>query len=114
MRFIYFQDFHIKSSNPINRIGDFQNDLLDKFKEILEMSKTYGCDFILSGGDFFDIPNVGNILCDKILDLIEETGIPIYGIFGNHDQTCHSTELSEASTLYHCFKRSELFSHLKK
>lgn len=110
--FIYCADTHIKGKNPENRIGNFYQDLMAKIKEIIFIAKKHSVDFIVHGGDLFNSPDVSNIMIDEFIDLVEQSKIIWYVIFGNHDEFGHSPELSKSSALAHIFRRSKYIKHL--
>ncbi len=112
MKFIYLQDTHIKGVNPINRIGNYYQDIMLKIKETLNIAKKMKVDYIVHGGDLFDSANVSNIMVDDFIDLVEKFEIKWYILPGNHDCIGHNWELSKASSLAHIFRRSKLIEEL--
>jgi DNA repair exonuclease SbcCD nuclease subunit len=102
----------LKGTNPINRTGNYFEDIRLKFAEVLKLSKEYNVDRILHGGDFGDGPMMSLGLIDTIVDMIEENGIEWYVVRGNHDEIGHNPNLSGESILDHIFRRSKIIRHL--
>ena len=107
-KYLYYQDFHIKHKNPHSRVDEFYTSCIIKFKEILSIAKEKQVDAIIDGGDFWDIPIVSNTLVDEVLDLIEETNIPLYLMYGNHNMISHHKETSGESSTTHMLRRSKI------
>jgi exonuclease SbcD len=113
-KYLYFQDGHISGLNPASRIDNFYEAWMAKFKEILALAKEYEVDAIIDGGDLLDIPKVADSIVDDILDLIEETGIPVYALWGNHALIGHHIETSNGTSLRHMFRRCKLLAEAKE
>ena len=113
MKFIYLNDSHIKGKNPSYRIGNYYEDCMAKIREVISIAKEKKCDYIFHGGDLYDSNNVSNVMMDELVDLIEESNIPWYVTWGNHDQRFHNTELSNSTTLAHIFRRCKMINHLE-
>ncbi|MDP2629020.1 MAG: metallophosphoesterase [Nanoarchaeota archaeon] len=111
-KFLYFQDGHIKGKNSINRLGNYFEDWLIKFNELLSIAKENNVSAILDGGDILDSPEPSYRILDEIADRIEKTKIPMYSLFGNHAQKYASNEHSKYTGLAHLQKRSEYFKYL--
>lgn len=112
--FLYLQDEHAKGKNSINRLGDYFEDWLIKWDEVLSIAKKYKVKGIIGGGDLIDSPIVSYSVCDAIVDRIEKAGIPYYCLFGNHAERYHSKEHSYDTTLAHILRRSKKFEYLVK
>lgn len=113
MKYIYFQDAHVKGINPASRTDNYYESWIAKFKEILSLAKEKKVDAIIDGGDILDTPLVSTQIIDEILDLIEETGIPIYMMWGNHTLIGHHQETSKGTSLAHMFRRCKLLKNSK-
>jgi exonuclease SbcD len=92
MKLLYLTDTHIRASSPQNRTDDFVATLKAKFQEVNEIAVREGVDAILHGGDFFDIPAPSLAVCGDFVSLMGATGLPIYGIAGNHDVFGHNPD----------------------
>lgn len=114
MKYLYFQDAHAQGINSINRLGNYFEDWLIKFDELLSIAKQNKVDAILDGGDIFESPEPSYKIIDEIADRIEEIKIPIYSLFGNHAERYHSIEHSKYTGLSHLQKRSKYFRYLDK
>lgn len=112
-KFLYFQDGHCNGKTPINRSGDFLSDWFIKFTELLKIAKKNKVEAIIDGGDILHSPIVAYSILDKIADMVEENGIPIYSLFGNHASLYKNIEESENTSLGHLFRRSDYFRYLK-
>lgn len=112
MKYLYFQDMHSSGNNPISRKGDFFEDILSKFDEILSIAKKHKVNAILDGGDIFHAPNPSYRILDEIADRVEKAGVTVYSLFGNHAELYHSIEHSQYTGLAHLQKRSKLFQYL--
>lgn len=108
----YWTDNHISGQNSENRLGNYLEDSLAKLEEILQIAKKNKSEFILCGGDLLDSPIISLVICDKIIDLIEEYKIPMYTLVGNHPQINHNWSVSQATTMAHIFRRSKLIRKL--
>lgn len=114
MRFLFMTDTQLKGVNPSIREGIFLNDILEKIREVFSIGADKNCDFVIHGGDVFDSPTVSLSVCDAFVDLIEAQKIPLYSIYGNHDEIGASKETSLLSILGHIFKRSDKVRELDR
>ncbi len=112
MKYLYFQDGHVKGKNSAYRIGNYFQDFLIKFDELLEIAKEHQVDAILDGGDLTHAPEPSYRILDEIADRVEKTKIPFIGLFGNHAERYHSMEHSKYTGLAHLIKRSKYFNYL--
>ena len=78
MKIIAAGDLHIRSSNPENRIDNYEETLWGKVRFILEVSQGYP---ILFPGDVFDHPIQSNAVLSKYVSFIRNG----YACFGQHD-----------------------------
>lgn len=112
MKILLFADSHIGGRNPKSRIDNYYQSCLQKFDEIIELSKK--CDIIICAGDFWDSPIVANSLVDDILDRIDVNKKDFYFIYGSHDMSYYNIESSTSSSLSHMIRRSKYVKHLKE
>lgn len=85
IKLLYFTDTHIRSNNPSSRIDNFQEAILNKFKEIAEIGNKENVDFYVHGGDIVDRPDIPILTMrafNKVLTSFEK---PIFLVPGNHD-----------------------------
>lgn len=90
MKFLFFTDTHIRGSNPRSRIDSFQDTLMLKLNELVEISNEYQVDYILHGGDWFDRPDVSPAVVRDFAMIIKKFNKPIYTVAGNHDIYGHN------------------------
>ncbi|KXO17167.1 metallophosphoesterase [Peptoniphilus sp. GNH] len=90
MKFLYFTDSHIRSTNPKSRKDNFYQTLIDKFKEVGEICKREKVDFVIHGGDLFDRPDTSIAISTVFAQLIKGFGVPSYIVSGNHDIFGHN------------------------
>ena len=114
MKFLYFQDFHIKGKNSKNRLGNYFEDLLLKFDEIINIAEENNCDSILDGGDLFESEKSSYSVLDSIADKIENSKIDIYSLFGNHAMSYGHIENKEGTGLAHLQKRCKYFKYFDR
>jgi len=107
MKFIYSQDEHLKIKNPTNRLDNYYDSIMLKMKEICQIYKKGKCDFWVSGGDILDVPMVSYRLVDEFIELIENSGVKMKILFGNHASIGANVENSTNTSLAHIIRRSK-------
>ena len=112
MKILIFSDFHVRGINPRSRIDNYYQSCLQKFEEILSLSKE--CDSIISVGDFLDSPVVANTIVDDLLDRIDANKKDFHVLFGNHELQNYNLDASKATSLAHMIRRSKYVKHLKE
>ena len=91
-------DWHLKSGN--------MREIMDLVSQQVEVARTHGCDSLFCLGDVFDSrvsqrEEVLNTFTD-ILDMLDENGMRLYCIPGNHDKTDYTGDRSFLSPFaYH-------------
>lgn len=85
MKLLYITDTHFRGNNPRNRVDDFPAALKAKLREIVELVGELDVDYLLHGGDFFDLPSPALAVVSGFTDILQEIQIPIYAVAGNHD-----------------------------
>ena len=93
LKFIVTADLHIKDKCPENRKGDYYGHVLNKFEQILKITKEENA-ILLIAGDFFDSPTVPYEVVKGVLSIIKKYEVPIYVIPGQHDLRYHSSGLN--------------------
>ena len=111
-KYIVFQDAHAKGKNSVHRIGNYFEDWLLKFDEMLSIAKKENVDAIIDNGDLLHSANPSYRILDEIADRVEKAKVPILSLFGNHTTLYHSIEHSQYTGLSHLMKRSKYFSYL--
>lgn len=88
LKFITFTDVHISSINPASRIGNYEQDIFDKLKQIKDVGEKLKVDFFLFAGDLFQLKapmRNPHSLNTQLIDLFRSYPAPIYATEGNHD-----------------------------
>lgn len=85
MKFIFLTDSHIKGVNPGRRKDIYYVSILKKFMELEYVIKNEDIDFVVHGGDLFDVPKVSNKLFGQIAGILKSWGKQVFVVPGNHD-----------------------------
>ncbi|MCL6559270.1 MAG: metallophosphoesterase [Firmicutes bacterium] len=99
MRLIYLTDTHIQSGTPENRKDDFLHSMHDKFMELISLCRRLRIDFVIHGGDLFDVPQPDTRSLDLLRWLLKELDLPVYCIAGNHDLVEQRLDSLESTAL---------------
>jgi len=76
-KFVYLQDFQIIGKNSVHYIGNYFEDCLLMWDDILEIAKENKVEAILDGGDLLDAPEPSYRILDEIADRVEKAKIPV-------------------------------------
>lgn len=88
IKLIWRTDVHMADKTPRRRTGSWTDDVCNKLKWIGNLSNEIKADFILDGGDFFDVKSPtknSHSLVKNTFDAHENYNCPIYCLVGNHD-----------------------------
>lgn len=85
MKLLFLTDTHIRGNTPENRKDNLGDTLKNKINEVVEIADKYEVDYILHGGDFFDVASPSLAVTGEFLELFKQFTVPIYAISGNHD-----------------------------
>lgn len=85
IKFLYLTDVHIKGINPGKRKDVYYLAILKKLMEIEQVVKNKGINFVVIGGDLFDLPKVSNQLLGEVAKIMKSWGVRIFVVPGNHD-----------------------------
>ena len=95
-------DWHLRASTPKNRIDNFPQTQSLKLSNLLNTAWKENCLSILMGGDVFDSSKLSSVpysLLQMYISILKDfhskTGIPILGVFGQHDMRFHSQEFDD-------------------
>ena len=99
MKLIFTGDFHLRGTNPRNRIGSYVDAAKAKIREVFAIAEEVGAIAILVPGDIFDAPQVADSVKSMYADLLEESPVPIYTTPGNHDLSGYNIETYDNSSL---------------
>lgn len=93
---ILTSDWHLRDSQPVCRIDDFEQSQWNKVRFISELQKKYECP-VLHAGDLFHHWKPSPYLLSKTIQNLPKK---FCTIFGNHDLPQHNLELSEKSGVW--------------
>ena len=111
-KYLVYTDAHCKGINPKSRTDNYYTSWLEKYIEVFNIAKRKCVAGIIDAGDLLDIPAVSDTIVDDILDIIEDKGIPVWALWGNHCEIGHNKENSSATSLGHMFRRCKLLKEL--
>lgn len=117
MKLLLLSDLHLMWDRPRCRLDDdMARTCLNKMKFVLEYASRENC-VILQAGDFFDKPRSWHLLVAYMRLLDEYGNVPVYCVFGQHDQYYRTREdtllvaLSIAGRIKILGKEPEYFLH---
>lgn len=99
MKWIYLTDPHITGVGPGRRKDIYYIAILKKLWELTPVIKTEKIDFVVIGGDLFDIPKVSNKLYGQVARLLRGWGVKIFVVPGNHDLYGQNIDTLEHTSL---------------
>ncbi|MCO5387833.1 MAG: metallophosphoesterase [Desulfosporosinus sp.] len=99
MKLIFTGDWHLRGTNPRNRIGSYVDAAKAKLLEVFEIAKEVKAVAILVPGDIFDAPQVADSVKSMYADLLQESQVPIVTTPGNHDLSGYNLETYENGSL---------------
>jgi exonuclease SbcD len=85
MKLLFLTDDHKRGTTPVNRKDNFPDTLSAKLREVAEIAREREVDYILHGGDFYDVPAPAISVCANYLEIYQQFPAPVYIIAGNHD-----------------------------
>lgn len=89
-RFLFVGDVHASDSAPSKRDANYREDILNKLREIVDISSKTNCDAVIFAGDIFHHKEPRKNSFRLVLDLMaifEAFSLPVYICVGNHDIT---------------------------
>ncbi len=99
MKLIFTGDWHLRGTNPRNRIGSYVDAAKEKIREVFAIAVDIGAKAILVPGDIFDAPQVADSVKSMYADLLSESPVPIYTTPGNHDLSGYNIDTYENGSL---------------
>jgi DNA repair exonuclease SbcCD nuclease subunit len=111
-KYILINDLHFTGRNSKYRLGNYKEDLLLKFDEILEIALKNAVDVLIFTGDLTETESPTYSVIDALIDRVERKKVLTYHLLGNHCLLNGSIENSEGTALYHAIKRSSYFKYL--
>lgn len=85
---IFVGDPHLDDRTPISRLDDYSKVTLDKLRKIHSIALKRNVRTIVLAGDVFDKYQVGMQYLNEVIKVfreINDSGIEVYSIIGNHD-----------------------------
>lgn len=110
MKLLVVGDIHLRGTNPRNRVGDYQEDILQKMAEVQTIASRHDAR-VLQVGDIFDSPGVGYAVFAAAARVMRQHK-PWLAIPGNHDEWGHSLA-SLPRTPYGALASSGLITHFE-
>jgi DNA repair exonuclease SbcCD nuclease subunit len=87
MRFVHTADWQVGMKCP--RLGDastrVREERLAAGHRVIRAAREHGADFILVAGDLFEDNAVDRVLVQKVADILNSFGGPVFVLPGNHD-----------------------------
>ncbi len=83
-------DWHLRETNPVARLDNFETAQWGKIDFIDKLQKKYNCP-IIHAGDLFDYWKPSPYLLSKTIELLPDK---FYTIYGNHDLPQHNLDLA--------------------
>ena len=105
MKFITLKDIHFRFGfkSPIGRTQDFEAQILDKIKQVVQIAKEHNIDTLILTGDSTDIKSPSSYTLSQIqaniraFRLLREQFANIYDICGNHSLPYSSIDYKQDS-----------------
>ena len=99
-KFLHYTDLHLAGENPRHRTDNFPNALIEKQKEVYQIAKEEGCEFITFGGDWNNYYRIFDYdLIANSMDIVCESRLLTYLVIGEHDIYGHNMKTFPSSTL---------------
>lgn len=85
IKLLYFSDTHYNATSPKNRKDNLLETSLLKTNEILKVSRDENVDAVIHGGDFFEKPDVTDLVAGRVAEIIKSFEVPFFVVPGGHD-----------------------------
>jgi DNA repair exonuclease SbcCD nuclease subunit len=99
MKLLFFTDPHYSSEQIPTRKDNYPDVMLDKTRQVLELSEKLGIDLLICGGDFCHIKKFSMGYLNKLLMLFRSYSVNKACCIGNHDTWYGRPETVERSPL---------------
>lgn len=109
--YIYTTDWHLSTSQPINRLGNVLEDSMAKVEQVFKLAKETNS-VIIHGGDLFAKPQIEYNLLNRLISLMNQYSIVMYGVIGNHDVLGANTDYER--TAIHVLRNTGLYRDVKE
>lgn len=83
--FLYTGDWHLRGTNPRNRIDDYRAAVKAKLAEVFQLAIGHHVEAILIPGDVLDSPEISLGVLFDYLEVLRNVPVDIYTTIGNHD-----------------------------
>lgn len=83
-RFLFFTDIHLANNPPVKRIDNYNESILEKVAWVVQYAQKNKIRHVICS-ELFHTHKTSDELTLKFVDLVKDTGIQIYYLFGNHD-----------------------------
>lgn len=87
-------DFHLRPTNPVCRIDDYYETMLQKFGTILKWCDDHNVPILIQPGDFFHSATMPHKVVARIMNLLLRHTVQVVGVYGQHDLRFHSLDTS--------------------
>lgn len=99
-KFLFYTDLHLHNVAPRHRKDEYSQSILEKLAEIYATGKSRGVDFVVFGGDFFDVHRMYSYdVISDAMTTICSSGLETYAIVGQHDLKGYNLDTYAKSTL---------------
>lgn len=85
IRLIFTGDWHLRGTNPRNRIDDYKEAAKAKLRETFQLATKWDAAAIIVPGDIFDRPEVSIAILLEFAEVLKESPVQILTTPGNHD-----------------------------
>ena len=99
IRLLYTGDWHLRGTNPRNRLDDYKEAVKAKLREVFRLAVKWECKAIIAPGDIWDRPEVTIGVLLEYVDVLKESPVEIYTTPGNHDIYGYNIETYYRSSL---------------
>jgi len=84
-KFIFCTDSHLANNPPVNRVGDYNAELLAKWKCVVAKCNSLKVDGLICGGDLCHTYRTSDELYVRFVRIMNKLECPFYYLYGNHD-----------------------------
>lgn len=99
IRFLNTGDWHLRGTNPRNRIDDYVAAVEAKLRECYSLAIKWECKAMIVDGDVWDRPEVSISVLLHFAGVLKESPVEIYVTPGNHDVYGYNVATYERSSL---------------
>lgn len=111
---LFITDLHFSGLRPTWRVGNYVQDLLDKLADVKKIVHDHKVPRVIIGGDLTHSYTVSLELGDRVWRTIEDWGVPVYVVVGNHDLSGNELKTLDRTWLGHVLRMSKTIHKLDK